>query len=367
MAKKRSIAKLQDKITSADLMGQLLARSQAKLRGFTPGQRVEGTVVAITNTSLILDVGGKAEGLVTDLEFQNAASFIKSLKVGDKVWATVVVPETVSGQSLLSVREAAEEAGWRRLESAQKSGEIVEAQVLASTRGGLTVSVFGIEGFVPTSQIGSDLAKKQSLAGQTIKARVIEINQSEGRVVLSERAVSESELIAQQQQAIKGIKEGEVFAGKIVGLVNFGVFVQFEKNGTSLEGLVHLSEISWQKVVDPATLFEVGQLVKVIVIGKEPGRLALSIKQTEKDPWGEIARKYTPDTKVKGKVTRVGDAGVYVELEPGIEGLIRHGKIPADMSIKKGDDVEAFIEEVNARHHKVSLGVALKAKPVGYK
>lgn len=372
MAKKKSsVVKLIEKLPTGgeptDLMGQLLARAKTQLRGLIAGQSVEGTVINIGNKSLSLDIGAKSEGLVTDLEFQSATPFIKTLKVGDKVQATVIVPETVSGQSLLSVRSAAEDAGWKYLEEAERETREVDATVLVQTRGGLTVNAAGLEGFVPMSQVGSELAKKQNLVGRTIKVKVREVNREENRVVLSERAVSESDLIAKQQKAVQNIEKGEVFDGEIVGVVNFGVFVQFEKNGIPLEGLVHLSEISWQKVSDPTTVFEVGKSVKVIVIGKEPDRLALSIKQTVKDPWGEIAQKYAPETKVKGKVTRVGDAGAYVELEPGMEGLIRHGKIPADMSVKVGDKLDVFVEGVEAKNHKISLGVVLKAKPVGYK
>ncbi|MDO8452895.1 MAG: S1 RNA-binding domain-containing protein [bacterium] len=373
MSKKKSSVKKLQQVDESSVMGQLLAKSSSKLPSLTVGQHVTGVVIEAGNKILILDIGAKAEGLVLDLEFEAASSFIKSLSVGDKVDAVVVTSETINGQSLLSVREASQEVAWKLLEEARKNQTDVEVSIVEQTRGGLTVDAYGVEGFIPASQISAQLSKKQNtagrdgLAGRTIKAKVTDINIEGQRVVLSERAVSESELIAQQEKAIQSIKEGEEFTGKIVGVVNFGLFVQIQKEEIALEGLVHLSEISWQKIGDPTTLFETGQKVNVIVIGKEPGRLALSIRRTQVDPWGELSKKYTPETKVKGSVTRVTDSGIYIELEPGIDGLLRHGKIPADMSIKAGDTVDVFVEETDVKNHKISLGVALKSKPVGYK
>lgn len=367
MTKKSAIPKLAQ-LPANDLMGQLLAGRQAKLQTLAPGQTVEGTVVKIGNKVLVLDVGAKSEGLVVDREFENASSFINTLKPGDKVAAMVVVPETVSGQPLLSVRISAEGAGWRKLEEALKKREEVEIRVEGLTRGGLSVSMDSIYGFVPTSQLGAQLAANpQTSVGKTLSVKVSEVNKKENRVVFSEKAVSEAELIAQQEEALQNIREGERFTGKIINLVNFGAFVQIIRDGIPLEGLVHLSEISWQKVSDPTKVLQEGQELEVVVLGRETGRLALSIKRTQEDPWEKQVEKLAQDQQVRGKVVKMGEVGAFIEVAAGVEGLLRFNKIPDGVSLKEGEETDVFIEEIDRKNKKISLRAVLKAKPVGYK
>lgn len=373
MAKKPSIPKL-NQLDSNDVMGKLLARQTSKLLGLTPGMAVEGTVVEIRNKVLVLDVGAKSEGLITEREFENASSFISTLKVGDKVEATVVVPETISGQPLLSVGRAASESGWRHLEKAAHDKSEVEVRVEGFGRGGLSVLFDGIYGFIPSSQMGGEVAKNpQAYTGKTLKVKVSEVNKAEERAVFSERAISEAGLIAKQEQALKNIREGERFSGRVVGLVNFGVFVQITKvlpggrEPISLDGLVHLSEISWGKTQDPTNALTEGQEVEVVVIDPTSGRLALSIKRTQEDPWEKQTKGLSVDQQVKGTVTKMGDAGAFIEIYPGIEGLLRFNKIPDGVSLKEGQSTNVFIEEVDRKNKKISLGMVLTAKPVGYK
>lgn len=373
MPKKSSVPKL-SQLDAKDVMGQLLARQTAKIQTLVAGQTVEGTVVGVKNKVLVLDVGVKSEGLVVDQEFENASSFINTLCPGDKVSATVLVPETITGQPLLSLRNTAQEAGWKQLEDAVKNNDELEVKVEGLTRGGLNVSCQGIFGFVPASQVGSGLAKsQQALIGKTIKVKVFDVSRSDSRAVFSEKAVSEAELISRQEEILQKIKEGERFKGKIVSLVAFGAFVRIEKEGIPLEGLVHLSEVSWQKVSDLATVLEEGQVIDVVVIGQprgdQPsrGRLALSIKRTQEDPWEKQAEGLSLDKQVKGIVTKTGDAGAFIEVAPGLEGLLRFNKVPDGVSLKEGEDVDVFIEEIDRENKKISLGLVLKAKPVGYK
>lgn len=374
MSRNSSVPKL-NKLSSDGVMGQLLAQQQTKLQILTPGQVLEGKVLEIRNKVLILDVGAKSEGLVVDREFESAASFINTLKPGDRVQVTVVVPETSSGQPLLSVGSAAAESGWKRLEQALGNKAEVEVRVENFSRGGLSVVFDGIYGFVPTSQMGSEIAKNpQAYSGKTIKVKVSEVNKGEERAVFSEKAISESGLIASQEEALKNIKEGEKFTGRVVGIVNFGVFVQITKDGIQLDGLVHLSEISWGKTPDPTKTLAEGQEVEVVVIGPtspsrgESGRLALSIKRTQEDPWEKQVEKFSPDQQVvKGVITKMSDAGAFIEVAPGVEGLLRFNKIPDGASLKTGAPVDVFIEEIDRKNKKIALGMVLKAKPVGYK
>ncbi len=353
----------------AHTMEELLVKVPAALQALASGQTITGTVVDVGAKSIVLDVGGKSEGVVVEREAAAAAEFAKTLKAGDKVQCEVLVPETNTGQALLSLRTTALTWAWTRLLEALKEGQEVECLVEGSVRGGLSVSVFGVAGFIPSSHLGKVAANtQQNLDGHTLAVKVIELDRDKNRVVLSEKAVSEAELIAQQEKVLGSIKIGDKFRGSIVSLADFGVFVRIEKNDISLDGLVHLSQISWTKIAHTSDVLKEGETVEVVVIGKEgQGRLSLSIKEAQEDPWKKISGKYKKEEKVKGRVTKIGDVGAFVELEPGVEGLLRSGKIPAGVSVKEGDAIDCFVEEVDSANHKIRLGLVLKAKPVGYK
>lgn len=366
MAAKAKTSK--SKSGSPRTMEELLQKTGYELRGLSLGEKVEGTVIQVTPKSLILDIGAKSEGVVVDREFVNSREFIKTLQAGDAVVATVVVPETESGQSLLSVLNAAEEAAWKELEKVEKEDKEVEVVVEGVTKGGLNVNFMGLQGFVPSSHLGSELAANPQRAfGRAVKTKVIEFDKEGGRLVFSEKAVSEKELLRAQEKALKKIKEGEKYQGKVAGLTSFGAFVQIEIDGTPLDGLVHLSELSWTKIDNPESVVSEGQEVEVVVIGKGKDRLALSMKQAEKDPWKDVSKKYKSDARVSGKVTKLGDFGALIELEPGVEGILHLSKIPAGMSVREGDKVECFIEQAQEKARRISLGLVLKEKPIGYK
>lgn len=350
-------------------MDELLSKTGYQIRGFSQGQKVKGKVLEIAPKILILDIGAKSEGLVVEREFDLARHFISGLRVGDTVEAQVSVPEQ-RGQVLLSLRNTAEDYAWKALEDALVGGREVEAKCDSPTKGGIGVTVFGLKAFVPTSHLGTALVKNPSLAiGRTLVTKAIEVDRKKNRIVLSERAVSEKDVMLAQERALRKIKEGERLRGKVVGIVDFGAFVQIEKDGALLDGLVHLSELSWQKVAQPSEVVGVGDELEVVVIGKGSGqgRLAFSIKQAQEDPWRKVQEKYKEDARVEGTVRRLGDFGAIVELEPGVEGLVRLSRIPAGISLKDGARVECFVEKVDKKNRKISLGLVLKAKPVGYK
>ena len=362
--------------TPAQTMDQLLAKVGYEPKGLTRGQKVEGTVVEVLPNMLIVDIGAKSEGLVVDREYDAARAYIRSLKPGDKITATIVVPEREDGQPILSVRDTAEETGWTNLEKAGKAGDELEVRVEDANRGGLSVIYNGISGFVPSSHMGSKLSKDPSaVLGKTVKVKIIEIDKATNKLVLSERAVSESEILEAQQKAIAKVKDGEKYKGKVVALVSFGAFVQIEVDGTPVDGLVHVSELSWQKVSEPSQAVKEGDSVEVVVIGKPSksestgggSRLAFSIKQAGEDPFTQAIKKYKPEQKVSGKVTRVADVGTFVEIEAGVEGLIQASAIPADSSVKVGDTVDCYIESIDTKSKRMALGLALKAAPMAYK
>ncbi|HUS60377.1 MAG TPA: S1 RNA-binding domain-containing protein [Nevskiaceae bacterium] len=353
-------------------MEQLLTQSGYQLRGWQRGDLVEGILVEKTKSALYLDIGGKSEGMVIDRELKAARDFIKELKAGDKVAAVITQVENDKGQTLMSLKRAAFESLWSEFEKKLKTGETLKVQGREANKGGLIVSVKGFQGFIPTSQFGAHLkGKLDSLIGKTLEVKVTEVNREKNRLILSEREVSEAALLKDQEKALKKVKVGDVFSGEITGVMPFGFFVKVIPKGSeiSLEGLVHISEVSWEKVDDLSKFYEQGDEVKVRVlsIDQKSGKLNLSIKQLIPDPWEGIEKEYSPDAQIKGEVVKVVPFGVLVKLKPGIEGLIHISKIPVEQSIKVGDKVNCFIESVDPEHRRISLGLVLKKKPVGYK
>lgn len=353
-------------------MEQLLVQSDYQLRGWRRGDSVEAIVVEKTKSALYLDIGGKTEGMLIDRELKAAKDFIKRLKVGDKVTAIITQVENDKGQTLMSLKKAAFESLWSEFEKKLETGETIKIQGREANRGGLVVDARGLQGFIPTSQFGAHLkGNLDSLIGRTLEVKVTEVNREKNRLILSEREISEAELLKDQQKTLKKVKISDVFAGVITGIMPFGFFVKVtpKESKISLEGLVHISEVSWEKVEDLSKFYEQGDEVKVRVLSvdQKSGKLNLSIKQLTPDPWKGIEKKYAPDTQVKGEIVRVAPFGVLVKLEPGIEGLIHISKIPIEEPIKIGDKVSCFIESVNPEHRRISLGLVLKEKPVGYK
>lgn len=369
MPKKSSSVK-KDKPASS--MEELLAKSGYNIKGFSRGEKIKAKLVEVSSHSAIFDVGGKSEGVLIDSYFQEAKEYLRSLKIGETVTATVMDPETSDGSVLLSLRQAASDSVWDYLETAKKDGTILNVLVKTSTPSGILVGEENISGFIPTSQVGKNTgARLDDLIGKRIKVKVIEVDKKRKRVVFSEKAVSESGDIELNEKAVKELKEGEIYSGTVVTVADFGIFVaipvQLKNKKVNVEGLVHISELSWEKIEKPADAFKKGQKVKVKVLAGRAGKLSLSIKQAGVDPWIKISDKYKVEQKIKGKIVRVSDFGAFVQIEPGIEGLIHITKIPPTKHLKVSDEVQCYIEEINPREKRISLGLVLTQKPIGYK
>lgn len=350
-------------------MAELLASAQASVKSFSTGQKIKGKILSINPKSVIVDVGGKAEGIVAEKAFAEARDFIKTLKVGDEITTTVIVPETREGNVLLSFRQAAFDSSWESLEKAKEKGQAVAVFGKGVNPSGVTVDVEGLTGFIPGSQLGKETAKEsQELVGKYFKAVPVEVDKLTNKVVLSEKEVSEAGEIKLAKEVLAKIKEGDIFEGVVTTVANFGCFVKLElPKKVAVEGLVHISELAWGKVDTVSDVVKEGDKVKVKVIAVKDNKLSLSIKHAQKDPWEEAKDKYKVDTRIKGKVTRISDFGVFVEVEPGIEGLIHLTKIPPGKRFDLGEEVDCLVEEIDTQSKKLGLGLILKAKPVGYK
>lgn len=351
-------------------MEELLKQAKHQLRGWKRGDSAEGILVEKTRGALYFDIGGKSEGMVIDREMKAARDFIKELGVGDKVEVIITQPENDKGQTLLSLKKAAADYLWSQFEEKMKTGEAVKVLGKEVNRGGLVVEAKGLQGFIPASQFGSQWVDKiERLVGRQVEVKPIEVNRKKNRLIFSEREVSEAALLKAQEKALKKVKINETFEGEITGVMPFGFFVKIKADKIEVEGLVHISEISWQRVEEPKEFYKVGDKikVKVLAIDKTTGKLNLSIKQLKPDPWEQIGKKYPVDTRVKGKVVRLAPFGAFVDLEEGIEGLIHISKIPAEKVLKAGDKVDCYVESIDKEGRRMSLGLVLKEKPVGYK
>ncbi len=358
------------------LMDKLMAGSAAIPGALKKGQKVDGKVTAMTKRMVLVDIGAKTEGVVSGDDLTEAYDVVKELKVGDTVSAYVKFPENDQGQIILSLKQAADENRWSKFKKLLDEEKEVEVTGLEVNKGGMVVKVGDIRGFVPTSQFGEKfLGNMDDLLNKSFKVRVIEVDKDQNRLIFSEKLVSDFEALAKKGEALEMVSVGEKFEGTVSGIMPFGVFVTVnvpmkgKEETAKVEGLIHISEISWEKVEDPNVIFKVGQEVTVQVIGidKAVGKLNLSIKQMMSDPWAEIEKNYAVGTKHTGKVVRIAPYGIFVNFDKGVDGLIHVSKKPADKEFKVGEEIEVFVEMIDVKNRRMSLGVVLTEVPVAYK
>ena len=365
------------------IMDKLMEGAAAFPGALKRGQKVEGMVSSVGKKMVLIDIGAKTEGVVTGEDLVEAYDILTDLKVGDKIEAYVKFPENDQGQIILSLKQAADENRWSRFKKLMEEEKEVEVSGVEVNKGGMVVKVGEIRGFVPTSQFGEKfLGNMEELLNKNFKVRVIEVDKDQNRLIFSEKMVSDSESLAKKGEALELVTIGDKLEGTVSGIMPFGVFVTVsvpmkdkptmaggDGENAKVEGLIHISEISWEKVEDPNEMFKVGKDVKVQVIGidKGAGKLNLSIKQMSGDPWKEIEKTYAVGTKHSGKVVRVAPYGIFVNFESGVDGLIHISKKPADKEFALGDKVEAFVEMIDAKSRRMSLGVVLTEVPVAYK
>src|SRR5258706_2032480 len=362
--------------TAVSVMDKLMEGGAGFPGALKRGQKVEGVVTAIGKKMVLIDIGAKTEGVVSGEDLVEAYDVLKELKVGEKVSAYVKFPENDQGQIILSLKQAADENRWSKFKKMMDEEKEVEVTGLEVNKGGMVVKIGDVRGFVPTSQFGEKfLGNMEELLNKNFKVRVIEVDKDQNRLIFSEKLVSDFEALAKKGEALEMVNVGDKFDGTVSGIMPFGVFVTVnvpmkgKEENAKVEGLIHISEISWEKVEDPNVMFKVGQEVKVQVIGidKGAGKLNLSIKQMSGDPWSEIEKNYAIGTKHTGKVVRIAPYGIFVNFEKGVDGLIHISKKPADKEFKMGDKVEVFVEMIDVKTRRMSLGVVLTEVPVAYK
>jgi small subunit ribosomal protein S1 len=343
--------------------GQLVPNYDATIRSFDEGDVVTGKVVRIDKDEVLIDIGYKSEGVIPshELSIRRSVDPADEVELGEEVDALVLKKEDDEGRLILSKKRARFEKAWRRIEGAAESGEPVEGTVIEVVKGGLILDL-GVRGFLPASLV--DIRRVHNLdefMGQKLECKVIELNRSRNNVVLSRRAVLEEERKEVRQQILGRLQPGQVVEGKISNIVDFGAFVDLE----GIDGLIHISELSWSHVNHPSEVIEIGETVrvKVLDIDRERQRISLGLKQTQEDPWQRVVDSYRPGDALDGTVTKVVAFGAFVEIVPGVEGLVHiselaehHVESPGEV-VSPGDKVRVKILEIDEERRRISLSI----------
>lgn len=358
-------------------MEELMSSTGYRIPSLKHGQEVKGKVLSASKTEILIDIGAKSEGIVYGREIAANPDLLLSLSPGDPIEATVIYPENEQGQVVLSLRKHSGGRRWSELEDKNDTRETIDVVASEVNRGGIICEYFGIRGFLPASQLSPSTGSGQSptpskmgdLIGKKLTVSIIEVDQATNRLIFSQKQQGTKDLAA-VRKVLANVKIGEKYKGLVTAILPFGIFVEIEAGKEDrIEGLVHLSEILWEKTEDPTKGFTVGQEIEVMVVSKdeESGRLNLSIRQLSTDPFVEVSKKYSRNQKVSGKVSKVTPYGVFVTLESGLDGLIHISKIPPSLSLNVGDKVECEVESVDAAARRIALVPVVTEKPVLYR
>ena len=335
----------------------------ATMVSFEEGDVVTGTVVRIDRDEVLLDIGYKSEGVIpaSELSIRKSVDTSEEVELGEQIDALVVTKEDAEGRLILSKKRARFEKAWRKIEAAAEGGEPVEGNVIEVVKGGLILDL-GIRGFLPASLV--DIRRVHNLdefMGQTLECKVIELNRSRNNVVLSRRAVLEEERKEVRDQILDRLQPGEVVVGKISNIVDFGAFVDLE----GIDGLIHISELSWSHVNHPSEVVAIGDEVKIKVldIDRDRQRISLGLKQTQEDPWQRVVSTYRSGDVLEGTVTKVVSFGAFVEILDGVEGLVHiseladhHVENPGEV-VELGAKLNVKILEIDEERRRLSLSV----------
>lgn len=353
-------------------MRLLLDEHVRDYRTLRRGDVVDGVVMSVDRDGILVDIGYKSEGVIPNSEVQTLGpDEAKQMRVGDEVLVYVMQAENQEGQAVLSIDRARSEKGWRILQKRFEDGEVFEAPVVDQNKGGLIVSIDGVRGFVPTSQVvglrtdptnEAEVENKLSLMmGRTLRLKVIEINRRRNRLILSERAAVQEWRAQQKDRLLQELQPGQVRKGRVSSISNFGAFIDLG----GADGLVHLSEISWERIDHPSQVLSVGDEVDVYVMNVDPEakKIALSIRRAQPEPWSGINEKYVVGQLVTGTVTKLAPFGAFVRIEEGIEGLVHVSELedkrishPKEV-VKEGDELAFKIVRIEPERHRLALSL----------
>jgi small subunit ribosomal protein S1 len=343
------------------------------------GATIEGRVVARDRSSLFIDLGIYGTGIIYGREFYNVKDAVKGLQTGDKVYAKIIELENDNGYVELSLRDATKEISWQRLKDMKDSGQILSIRVTGVNKGGLLAAVEGIQAFLPVSQLAPEhyprvadadkqkiLKELQKFIGKSLEVKILDLLAEENKLILSEKAKSEEKT----KEILKNYSKGDIIEGKITGIADFGVFIKFpvpadeSEDDAGIEGLIHISELDWQLVENPAEVVKVGEIVKAKIIDINNSQVFLSLKALKKNPWEEIEQQYKKGDVIKGKVSKFSAFGAFVEVMPKIRGLCHisefKSKEEMEQQLKLGESYDFEVILIEPKEHRMSLKLATK-------
>lgn len=343
------------------------------LRPFRVGDIVEGEIIGIGRSSVYLNLGPQGTGVIFGREFQEEKDQLKGVKLGDTIAAKIVELENDDGYIELSLGQAGRELNWGKLKEYKATEELLKVKIVGANKGGLLADVFGMQAFLPVSQLSQEhypkvedgdsqkiLSALQAFMGEELEVEIFDLDPREGKIILSERSKERRKI----KEILSQYKIGDTVEGEITGVVDFGAFVRFGAKNEEIEGLIHISEIDWQIIDDPSLFLKVGDKTKAQIIDISNGRASLSLKILKEDPWKETAKKYTKGDAVEGKVTKLNPFGAFVEIEPKIQGLCHISEFGTRKAMEEvlrvGAKEKFQILEINPEEHRMSLRLAEK-------
>jgi len=330
---------------------------------FEQGDIITGDVVRIERDGVLVDVGGKSEGFVPYKEISNIPidDIEDVIKIGDRLEFYILREENENGQLTLSLKRVAQARGWVQLEEQKKSDETIRAKISAVVKGGVVVDVYGLRGFVPASQLRVKGTTPEELIGMEIPMKILETDTKRNKLILSQRLAVQEEKAVQREKILGTLESGQVVTGEVVRIADFGAFIDLG----GLDGLLPISEISWERVSHPSDVLKVGQIIstKVLKVDKEKGHISLSLKQMQPDPWKEIEDKFQEGQVVNGKVRKIQSFGAFVQIYPGVDALLPTVEMSEQPNIKPeevvqvGQELKAIIKKFSPKEHKISLSL----------
>lgn len=340
------------------------------------GATIEGKVAARERSSLFIDLGIYGTGIIYGREFYVAKEIIKNLKIGDKVYAKIIELENENGYTELSLKDATKEISWQKLKEIKEKGEVLNVIITGVNKGGLLTSLDGIQAFLPVSQLAPEhyprvidadkqkiLKELHKFIGKTLEVKILDSLAAENKLILSEKAKSEEKI----KEILKDFKKGDVIEGEITGIADFGAFIKFGDSPrceAGIEGLIHISELDWQLVENPAEIVKVSDIVKAQIIDINNNQVFLSLKALKQNPWEEIEKQYKKGDTIKGKVIKYSSFGAFVEILPKIRGLCHisefSSKDEMEKSLKIGETYDFIILLIEPKEHRMSLKLVAK-------
>jgi small subunit ribosomal protein S1 len=343
-------------------MEDLLREEAHVIRALSHGDIVDGTVVRVDPDEVLVDIGAKSEGIISNRELQARGETPVVLNPGDDVKVYVIQPENDEGNVVLSLRKARAEGIWQKAAEKEEAGEIIDAEVREQNKGGLIVNIMGLRGFLPSSQVARQFSGNlMELVGTKIPVKILEVNRKRNRLIVSQRAAQDEDRARQREELFEKLHVGDLVSGKVSGLTSYGAFI----NLGGADGLIHISELSWDRINNVSDMLNVGDEVEVKVIKLDPelSRISLSLRQMSSDPWDTIEDRFPTGQSVTGEVTKTKKYGAFLQIADGVEGLLHISELSWDHVertedvLKVGDEVTVMVLNADKVRRRISLSL----------